>query len=156
MTVIKSPAPRKNWLQALNENSGAGLRESVQIGLGNIPSTGVFDRYVIVIEDGYLHSAAVVYSTSLNASDSTYITYSLTNLGQSGVGSVPMLLNSPENTTKLTGGVGITAFIVRLLKTSSDPKILAVKAGDVLKFTHTITGNVNVLDNGLLLVRFNP
>ena len=43
MPVPVSIAPRKQWLQAMMEDNGAGLRRDTQLLLPTIPTTGVVD-----------------------------------------------------------------------------------------------------------------
>lgn len=158
MPVPQSSAARKNWMMAINEDNGAGLRKSINITLPTIQTaSGNLDIYLMAPEDGILHSAELSALDGLAASDTNYLTFSMTNLGQSGTGTTEMLAATAENTTKVTGGAALTANSRRILKTATTPSALNVNAGDRIRFRSTGTGTLsNTVSGAVLLFRFNP
>src|SRR5688572_5763006 len=78
-------------------------------GATTIATTGNTDLYVIVPETGVLDSVDFSGVDVLAASDTNYITFSITNLGQAGAGSTALLAATDANTTKTTGGTALAA-----------------------------------------------
>lgn len=157
MPAPKSIAPRKNWMTAINEDAGSGLRHIVSINITQIPTTGVSNTVTMVPEDGYLHSVDLNFNGTLVANDTNYVTFALENRGQNGSGTVQMLATTDLNTTKLTGGSGIVQFARKTLTISSTISNLAVKAGDGLRLYVTVTGTLGgAVTGGTMILRFNP
>lgn len=105
-------------------------------------TTGASDQYVIVPEAGTLSSVDFSGIDALATSDSNYITFTITNLGQAGAGTTVMLAATAPNTTKATGGSAIVAngkFPLTLNGTASN---LVVAQGDRLKVSATATGTL--------------
>jgi hypothetical protein len=79
---------------------------------------------------------------ALTASDSAYITFSITNLGTSGSGTAAMLAATDANTTKATGGTALTANARRVLSLNGTAANLVVAAGDRLRIRAAATGTL--------------
>ncbi len=158
MPVPLSIAPRQNWMTAINEDNGSGLRHIISLSPANIGTgAGNADTYTMAPEDGYLHSVEFSSIEALTASDTNYVTFLLTNLGQSGVGTTEMLSATPNNTTKATGGAALVANGRRSLALSTTLANLKVLAGDRLRLRVTGTGTLpNGLTGVAIILRFNP
>lgn len=100
-----------------------------------------YDDYVIAPISGRLISIDFSAVDALAASDTNYITWVITNLGQLGAGSVAMLATLPAgiNTTKATGGTAIAANTKYKLITS---ETRGVAKGDRLLVRATVTGTL--------------
>lgn len=122
--------------------SGPAKRKAIPAFPASIATTGNTDAYVIVPEDGTLDSVDFSSLAALAASDSNYITFTITNLGQSGGGSTAMLAATNANTTKATGGSALAANTKRSLTLHGTAGNLAVSAGDRLLIRATVTGTL--------------
>ena len=107
-----------------------------------IATTGNTDCYVIVAETGVVSSISFSAVDALAASDTNYITFSVTNLGQAGAGSTAVLAATDANTTKTTGGTALAANTVRALTLSGTAANLVVTAGDRLRIRAAATGTL--------------
>ncbi len=107
-----------------------------------IATTGNSDVYIIAQAAGTLTSAQFSGVDALTANDSNYITFSITNLGQAGAGSATMLAATDANTTKATGGTGLSANTVRSLTLNGTAANLVVAAGDRLRIRAAATGTL--------------
>ena len=111
--------------------------------------------YTIVPETGTLSSATFSGVDALATSDTNYITFTITNLGQAGAGSAVMLAATAPNTTKATGGAAIVANGKRPLTLTGTPADLVVVAGDRLKTTVTASGTLaNTITSGQVALKF--
>jgi hypothetical protein len=118
--------------------------ETVTVTSATIATTSTTIGYAVAPKTGALISVDFAGKDALTTSDSNYITWTITNLGQAGAGSTAMLATSPAgiNTTKVTGGTAITADGVYALTLSGTAGNLAVAQGDQLKITATATGTL--------------
>jgi hypothetical protein len=91
---------------------------------------------------GTLLSAQLIAEDALAANDTNYLTFTLTNNGNSNAATTAMLAASDANTTKSTGGVAITAEIGRSLTVHGTAANLRVANGDLLTFDGTATGTL--------------
>ena len=107
-----------------------------------IATTGNTDAFVIVPADGVLSEADFSGANALAANDTNYITFTITNLGQAGAGTTVMLAATDANTTKLTGGLALTANARRSLTLNGTAANLIVVAGDRLRFRAAATGTL--------------
>lgn len=127
---------------------------------GNLPTiatTGNTDLYLIVPRSGVLSSIDFSGVDALSASDSNYITFSVTNLGQAGAGSTAMLAATDANTTKSTGGTALAANTKRSLTVSTTAANLVVVAGDRLRVRAAATGTLgNTVTFPAVLLRYIP
>jgi hypothetical protein len=125
----------------VNSNVRSGFSASQQ-GATIAIATGNNDVYVIVPAAGVISAAWFSGVDSLSASDSNYITFSITNLGTSGSGTAAMLAATDANTTKATGGAALTANARRVLSLNATAANLVVAAGDRLRIRAAVTGTL--------------
>lgn len=115
--------------------------QSVNFTLGTIATTGNTDVYIVAPCTGRLidiHKSAAALATS----DTNYITFSATNLGQAGAGSAAMLGAVDGNTTKATGGTALAAQTKRTLTKSTTAANLLVTEGDTIRIRAAVTGTL--------------
>ena len=124
------------------ELSAAAGSKTQMANSPTITTTGNTDVYVIVPESGTVTSIDFSGVDALAANDTNYITYTVTNLGQSGAGSTAILQAIDINTTKATGGAALAANTKRSLTLSSTPANLAVVQGDRLRIRAAATGTL--------------
>jgi hypothetical protein len=124
----------------VQSNIPSGLTASQQGA--TIATTGNSDVYMIAPAAGVLTSAVFSGVDALTASDSAYITFSITNLGTSGSGTAAMLAATDANTTKATGGTALTANAARTLSLNGTAANLVVAAGDRLRIRAAATGTL--------------
>ena len=111
-------------------------------GVTSIATTGNTDEYAFAPKTGKLYSAVFSSLAALAASDTNYVTFSITNLGQAGAGSTAMLAATDANTTKTTGGVALTANSKRALTLNATAANLLVTEGDRLLIRFAATGTL--------------
>jgi hypothetical protein len=118
--------------------------ETVTVTSATIATTSSTTGYAIAPKTGTLISVDFGAKDALAASDTNYIAWTITNLGQAGAGSTAMLATTPAgvNTTKVTGGTAITAEGVYALTLSGTGSNLVVAQGDQLKISATATGTL--------------
>jgi hypothetical protein len=121
-------------------NVASGFSEMMQGA--TIATTGNSDVYVIADAAGVLTSARFSGTDALAASDTNYITFSITNLGNTGSGSAAMLAATDANTTKTTGGTALTANALRNLTLNGTAANLVVAAGDRIRARAAVTGTL--------------
>lgn len=122
---------------------------TIAVGAGNN------DAYVIVPESGILDSIEFSGVDALVASDTNYITWTVTNLGQAGAGSTVMLVAGNTNTTKTTGGTALAANTKRTLSLTATAADKNVTAGDRLRIRAAVTGTLpNTVTFPVYLLRF--
>ncbi|HKS27827.1 MAG TPA: hypothetical protein VJS44_08410 [Pyrinomonadaceae bacterium] len=107
-----------------------------------VATTGNTDAYVVTGYAGTLAGVDCSGIDALAASDTNYITFSLTNLGQAGAGSAAMLAATAANTTQATGGTALSANTKRSLTLSGTGANLIVAAGDRLRLRSAATGTL--------------
>jgi len=118
------------------------LRKGIQACSGTIATTGNEDEFVVVQEAGILDSIDYSGSNSLAVSDTNFITFTVMNMGQTGVGTTQMLAPGDVNTTKATGGSPLAAHAKRSLVMSSTLANKFVQAGDRLAIRAAVTGTL--------------
>lgn len=91
---------------------------------------------------GRLVSATYTGVEALAANDTNYLTFTVVNTLGSGSGTTAMLAATDANTTKATGGTGITAVVGRSLTIHGTAANLRVAAGDVVACVETPTGTL--------------
>lgn len=120
-------------------------------------AAGNNDGYIIAPETGSLASIDFSGLDALAASDTNYITFSVTNLGQSGAGSNPMLAATAANTTQTTGGTAIAANTKRSLTLNGTGSNLLVTKGDRIRVRAAVTGTLaNTVTFPAYMLRFLP
>lgn len=121
-----------------------------------IPTTGTLVVAFIAPEAGSLESIEINPLVALTANDTNYITWTLVNLGQAGVGTTAMLAVSDANTTKATGGVGLGINTKRALTVHGTGANLVVAQGDKLALTATMSGTLaNTVTVPVYMLRFS-
>ena len=136
--------------------AGSKIQETGLGTAGTIATTSTSDGYVIVGESGSLSSVDFSGVDVLAASDTNYITFSITNLGQAGAGSNAMLAATAANTTQVTGGTAIAANTKRSLTLNGTPSNLTVVQGDRLRVRATVTGTLaNTVTFSKVCLRFS-
>lgn len=108
----------------------------------SIATTSTTDTYFQVPKSGRVVSIKFSSLAALATSDTNYITWTVTNLGQAGAGSTALLSTADTNTTKATGGSAIVASSSRSLVLSSTATNLDVVEGDVIRIRATATGTL--------------
>lgn len=121
-------------------NIAAGFTASQQGA--TIATTGNSDVFVIAPAAGVLTSAVFSGVDALAASDTNYITFSVTNLGQAGAGSAAMVAATDANTTKTTGGTALSANAARSLALNGTAANLVVAASDRIRIRAAATGTL--------------
>jgi hypothetical protein len=124
----------------VNSNVRSGFSATQQGA--TITTTGNSDVFVIAPVSGVLSAAWFSGVDALAASDTNYITFTVTNLGTSGSGTAAMLAATDANTTKSTGGTALTANARRVLSLNGTAANLVVAAGDRLRIRAAATGTL--------------
>ena len=124
----------------VNSNVRSGFSATQQGA--TITTTGNSDVFVIAPVSGVLSAAWFSGVDALAASDTNYITFTVTNLGTSGSGTAAMLAATDANTTKTTGGTALTANAQRVLSLNGTAANLVVAAGDRLRIRAAATGTL--------------
>jgi len=107
-----------------------------------IATTSNTDFYVICQRGGTVVGVDFSGVDALAASDTNFITWSITNLGQAGAGSNPILAATAANTTQVTGGTALAANTKRSLTLNGTGSNLIVVAGDRLRVRAVATGTL--------------
>jgi hypothetical protein len=129
--------------------STPGQTKELNSQLGAIAATTSF--YLIAPNvAGTITQLNLVNSATIAQSDTDYWTVAVTNLGAGGIGTTAMLDTSTVNTTKVTGGSGITANVKRTLALNGTSGNLNFAANDVLQLTFTKTGAPTSLANAMI------
>jgi hypothetical protein len=121
-------------------NIATGVQVSQQGA--TVATTSNSDLFIIAPQAGTLTSALFSGVDALTASDTNYITFTITNLGQAGAGSAAMLAATDPNTTKTTGGTALVANSKRTLTLNGTAANLVVAAGDRLRCRAAATGTL--------------
>lgn len=131
--------------------------QTVEASPATIATTSNTDVLVSAPCDGVLESADFASVSALTANDTNYVTFSITNLGQAGSGSTAMLAATDTNTTKATGGTGLTANSRRSLSLSATAGNTKVNKGDVLRVRYAASGTLaGAVSGATTLLRFVP
>jgi hypothetical protein len=125
----------------LTEN-GLFTGENEQVLGGTIATTGNSDTFIVVPVSGVLSSVIFSATSALAASDTNFITFSMTNFGQAGSGSTALLAATDANTTKSTGGTALSADTRRNLTLSATAANLVVARGDRIRIRAAATGTL--------------
>ena len=132
-----------NFSQRINFFDIFGYSEPVNVISPTIGTAAAsYDVYMLAPRSLTLTEVNFSGLDALAASDSNYITWSITNLGQTGAGSAAMLAATDVNTTKATGGSALSANTKRTLTLSATPSALTVNQGDRLRIRATVTGTL--------------
>jgi len=113
----------------------AGKTKEIEIALGTIAATTSFSL-IGPAAASTLTAAVLLQQSTIAAHDSNYWTFALTNQRTAN----PMLAITPGNSSRLTGGTGVTAAVVRPLQMHPTPANLAAAVNEPIEFTVTKTG----------------
>lgn len=116
--------------------------DDASANLGTIATTSNTDDYVICPFAGTLTGGDFSGVDVLAASNTNYLTFSITNLGQAGSGSNPLLAATAANTTQVTGGTAIAANTKWALTINGTGSNLIVAKGDRLRVRAAATGTL--------------
>lgn len=114
---------------------------SAQVQGSTIATTGATTEYMMAPSNGSLQDFSISALVALATSDTNYLTFTVTNLGQAGAGTNAMLAVSNLNTTKATGGQAIVLNGMTKFTISTGTPILVTK-GDRIQITATATGTL--------------
>ena len=141
---------------ALSENNLFG-GENEQVLGGTIATTGNSDTYIIAPVSGVVSGIIFSPTAALAASDTNFITFSVTNLGQAGAGSAALLAATDANTTKTTGGSALSADTRRNFTLNGTAANLVVAKGDRLRMRAAATGTLaNTVTFPVYALTFTP
>jgi len=122
-----------------------------------IATTGNSDTYIIAPVSGVVSGIIFSPTAALAASDTNFITFSVTNLGQAGAGSAALLAATDANTTKTTGGSALSADTRRNLTLNGTAANLVVAKGDRLRMRAAATGTLaNTVTFPVYALTFTP
>lgn len=113
--------------------------ESFNVPSATIATTGNTDAYFLAPRSLKVLQIDFSGTTALATSDTNYITWTITNLGQDGTGTSAIL--GTEN-TKVTGGSAITADTKRTFTLSSTINDLNVVEGDRIRIRAAVTNTL--------------
>jgi len=129
--------------------SSYDLYDFVNISFGvtsaTIATTGSTHAYFIVPQVSQTATVGEVNFSGVDVlatSNTNYITWTITNLGQAGSGTAVMLSAVDANTTKATGGSALAANTKRTMTLTTAAKDLNVSTGDRIKITAIATGTL--------------
>lgn len=126
-----------------------------QVAVATIATTGAQTAFYTMPYAGVLTSAYFIATDALAQSDTNYLTFALTNLGQAGAGTAAMLAATDANTTKTTNGAAVAAHTRRTLTLNGTAANLIVAKNDRLRFTATASGTLgNTVTGGVLVLVF--
>jgi hypothetical protein len=128
---------------------------AIQSTATTIATTSNTDSYIIAPVTGILTSADFSGIDALTQHASNIITFSITNLGQDGLGTTVMLAATDANTTKTTTGTAIAANAKRALTLTGTAADLAVVQGDRLRIRYAAGGTLaNTVTGAITEARF--
>jgi len=131
-----------NYSQRVNFFDIFGVIDSDNVTSATIATTGNTDTYYVATANGKISQIDFSATAALTASDTNYITFSITNLGQAGSGTAALLAATDANTTKATGGSALVANTKRTLTLTSTTNDLQVVEGDRLRIRAAATGTL--------------
>jgi len=146
-----------NYSQRVNFFDIFGYTEPLNVFAATIAvATGNNDAYFLAPRTMTVLQVDFSGTDALATSDTNYITWSITNLGQAGAGSTVLLAATAANTTKTTGGTAISANTKRTLTLTSTVRDLNVVQGDRILIRAAVTGTLaNTVTFPVYLIQFN-
>lgn len=119
-------------------------------------AAGNTDVAIIAPITGNVSAAIFSGTDTLATSDTNFVTWTITNRGLAGSGSVNILGSTTTNSTRATGGSAITAETARTLTLTSTAADLAVVQGDRLRVRYAVTGTLaNTVTGAITQVIFS-
>lgn len=141
----------------ISTNPTGASNADIPLATATVSTTGNTDGYIIAPETGVLESVDFSGVDALAASDTNYITFSITNLGQAGAGTTVMLAATAANTTQVTGGTALAANTKRSLTLTATGADLIVTKGDRIRVRAAATGTLaNTVTFPTYMLRFTP
>lgn len=134
------------------QSAGVEVVDQITSATLNGTSTLMFRAPV----SGIVTSLNVAVQTSITADDTNYWTVTAVNKGANGAGSAAILATSDANTTKATGGAGLTAFLDRSFTLTSTVADKTVVAGQIIAITLTKTASAGDLVLPVISVGITP
>lgn len=132
-----------NFSQRVNFFDIFGYTEPLNVISATISTADAnYDTYFIAPRTATISEVSFSALDALATSDTNYITWTVTNLGQAGAGSAAILAATDANTTKTTGGSAIAANTKRTLTLSTTPSNLLVTQGDRIRVRADVTGTL--------------
>lgn len=146
------------YKQVKSSNLFGSTPVQISLATGTIATTGNTDGYILAPFAGVLVSVDFSGVDALAASDTNYITFTITNLGQAGSGSTALLATAPAgiNTTKVTGGTAISANTKYAFRIDAVTiNATRVQEGDRLRIRAAVTGTLaNTVTFPTFILRF--
>ena len=107
-------------------------------------AAGNYDTYFLAPRTLSIFQIDFSATTALATSDTNYITWTITNLGQDGTGTKSMLATTPAgtSTTKATGGTAIAANTKMTFVTTTTLNNLQIISGDRILIRAAVTGTL--------------
>lgn len=124
---------------ALKQQVGTNSQQTIG---ATIATTGNSDAYITAPFAASLSAVAVTPLVALTSNDTNYLTWTITNLGQSGAGTTAMLAATAANTTQATGGTGLAINTPRVLTVNGTAGNLVVAVNDLLLIRAAATGTL--------------
>lgn len=124
--------------QLLSVYSDATIGET----LPTVTTTGNTDVYILAPFAGTVTGVDFSGVDALATDNTNYVTFSITNLGQAGSGTNPILAATDANTTKTTGGSAVSANTKRSLTVNGTGSNLIVAKGDRLRVRVAASGTL--------------
>lgn len=157
---ITSVRPARNLMTALPSAGlpgtvmSAGQRhKSVHVIKGTLSATGTVKIHCPNAA-ARIVGIRIDVDTTLASDNTNYWTFSALNKGAAGSGTTALLDSGDTNTTKTTGGSGLTNYVSRALTLHGTAGNLVTAANDILIFTATKSASANDLVNFGVTVHF--
>lgn len=136
-----------------NPKALINYQQQETLNAGSISATAT--RQVFrAVKAGTLQSLYISTATGITANNTDYWTFEVKNKGSAGSGTTDMILTTAVNTTKATGGSGISAYIPRALTVHTTPANLSFVAGDLIAVTITKGASATTMDDFVLTFNF--
>lgn len=130
--------------------------EGINVISATIATTGNTDTYFIAPRTLTIFQVDFSATTALATSDTNYITWTITNLGQAGTGTKAILAATAAETTKATGGSAISVDTKRQLNISSTIPNLQMIQGDRIRIRAAVTGTLaNTVTFPVYFIQYN-
>ena len=159
VSTISAVTNKKNFLFTVPNGGFTGDMFStiqktkvLQISLGTINATTVLPPIILPPAAGTITAIRLAVKTTISQSDTDYWTFSAVNKGAAGTATTALLLATDVNTTKTTGGSGITNYVARSLSLTGTTANLDFAASDCLVLTATKAAAAAALVDAVLEV----
>lgn len=131
--------------------STAGKTKTTVVVVGTLSATGEV-KVPLPNVAGVVTDIRVAVDTTIAASDTNYWQFSAVNKGAAGTGTTDVLSTAAANSTKVTNGSAVTAYVARSLTLHGTGANLITAAKDILVFTATKTASASNLVNFVVAV----